>query len=265
MNKNILLISSVILGGMFLASPVLAATTISLSPASVSVTQGESFNLAIAINPQGVKNYTVKVELEYPTDLLEVKSFNFSQGWTALSQSGYDLIDNTNGLLIKTAGYPGGTPISASFGTVSFSAKKSGNGVIKLSSNSMALDAENQNVLSSSLTQVTVSIAAPTPVAPGPTYPDEEVEEVEEIEEVEEVEEAEEVEEIEKAETIEEDEEAVIAEEEEGRVEEPSFLAAIGNVITFGTGSVLIGIIVLFIALLIVCFIVKGIRLKKSI
>lgn len=260
MNKTILLISLVILGGMFLTGSVLAATTLSFSPASVSVTQGESFNLAITINPQGVKNYTVKVELDYPADLLEVKSFNFSQGWMALSQSGYDLIDNTNGILIKTAGYPGGTPISANFGTVSFSAKKSGSGVIKLSSNSMALDAENQNVLSSPLAQVAVSITAPAPiapgpVAPGPTYPDEGIEEIKEIDEAEEVDETE---------TIEEEEDVIIAEGEKDIVEEPSFLAAIGNVITFGTGNAFIGVIVSIIALLIVFFIVRGIRLGKS-
>lgn len=256
MNKTILLISSVILGGMFLTGSVWAATTISLSPASVSVTQGESFNLTIGVNPQGIKNYTVKVELEYPADLLEVKSFNFSSGWMALSQSGYDLIDNTNGLLIKTAGYPGGTPISVTFGTVSFSAKKSGNGVIKLSSNSMALDAENQNVLSSPLAQVAVSITAPAPIAPGPTYPDEETEEIEEVEGAEEIEEAETIEE--------EGEEVIIAKEEEEITEEPSFLAAIGNVITLGTGNAFIGVIVSIIALLILFFIVRGVRLRKS-
>lgn len=259
MNKNILLISLVILGGMFLTGSVLAATTISLSPASVSVTQGESFNLVIAVNPQGVKNYTVKVELEYPTDLLEVKSFSFSNGWMALSQTGYDLIDNTNGLLIKTAGYPGGIPTSATFGTVSFSAKKSGSGVIKLTSNSMALDAENENVLSSPLAQVTVSIAAPAPIAPGPTYPDEGTEEIKEIDEIDEIDEPDEIEEDE----ITEDEEDIIAEEEEP-AEEPSFLAAIGNVITFGTGNAFIGVIASIIALLILFFIVRGIRLRKS-
>jgi len=262
MNKTILLISSVILGGMFLTGSVLAATTISLSPTSVSVTQGESFNLVIAVNPQDVKNYTVKVELEYPTDLLEVKSFNFSSGWMALSQSGYDLIDNTNGILIKTAGYPGGLSSTATFGIISFSAKKAGSGVIKLSSNSLALDSENQNVLSSQLTQVAVSITAPEPVAPGPiapgpTYPDEEIEEVEEVDKADGIEEAE---------TIEEEEEVIIAEEEEEEQpeEQPSFLATIGNIITFGTGNASIGVIVSIIAFLILFFGIRRIRLRKS-
>jgi len=192
MNKNILLISLAILGGMFLTGSVLAATAISFSPANVNVTSGETFNMVVSVNPQEVKNYTVKTEIEFPADLLEVKSFSFGSNWMPLSQSGYDLIDNANGLLIKTAGYPGGIPISATFGTVSFSAKKSGNGVIKLGSNSMALDSENQDVLSSSLTQTAVSIVALTPVAPASeapslTYPDEEIgkEDLEEVETIE--------------------------------------------------------------------------------
>jgi len=259
MNKTILLISSVILGGMFLTGSVLAATTISLSPASVSVTQGENFNLVIAVNPQGIKNYTVKIELEYPAEFLEVKSFSFGSDWMAFPQAG-DLVDNTNGLLIKTAGYPGGLSSTATFGIISFSAKKAGSGVIKLSSNSLALDSENQNVLSSSLAQVAVSITAPEPVAPGPiapgpTYPDEEIEEVDEADGIEE------------AETIEEEEDEVIIaeeEEEEELEEEPSALAAIGNVITFGTGNVFIGIIVSLIAFLILFFGIRRIRLRKS-
>lgn len=256
MNKNILLISSVILGGIFLAGSVLAATTISFSPTNISIEEGENFNLIVSLNPQGVKNYTIKAEVDYPADLVEVKSFSFSNGWMALSQSGYDLVDNTNGLLIKTAGYPGGILTATTFGTIAFSAKKAGNGVIKLGSNSLALDSENQNVLSSSLAQVAVSIAAPAPIAPGPTYPDEETEEIEEVEEAEEIEEAETIEE--------EGEEVIIAEEEKEIVEEPSFLAAIGNVITFGTGNTFIGVIVSIVALLIIFFIVRGIRLRKS-
>jgi len=171
MNKNILIISSFVLGGMFLAASVFAAATISFSPVDVDVIRGESFDLIMAINPQGVESYTTKVELEYPADLLEVKSFSFGSDWMALSAQGYDLIDNTNGVLIKTAGYPGGLTSAVTFGTVSFLAKKSGSGVVKLGSNSMVLDAENENVLSDSLVQTIVGISAPVPIPTTPTTP----------------------------------------------------------------------------------------------
>lgn len=255
MTKKILIFSSVALGGMFLASSVLAATTISFSPTNINASPGETFNLTISLNPQGVRNYTVKAEVNYPADLLEVKSFSFSNGWMAIPQTGYDLIDNTNGLLIKAAGYPGGIPISASFGTISFSAKKAGSGTISLSNNSMTLGDSNQNLLTSPLAQASVRItaaAAPsipaTPTTPtAPTTPEEEPEE-------------------EITPPTEEGEEVITPEEEkpDETAKEPSFLAAIGNVITFGTGNAFIGVIVSIIALLIVFFIVRGIRLGRS-
>ena len=146
--------------GTFFATLASASTIISFTPVSVSARQGQAFTIAIGVNPQGVKNYTVKLELDYPADLLEVGSFVFAGTWMPLSQSGYDLIDNTNGVLIKTAGYPGGLSSATTFGTVSFYAKKSGSGIINLDSSSFALDANNQNVLASSSVQTAVAISS---------------------------------------------------------------------------------------------------------
>jgi len=149
------------LGMMVLAMPVFAATSFLLSPVNVNVTEGQNFSVVIAVDPQDVKNYTVKVELEYPADLVEVKSFTLGSDWMALSQSGYDLIDNTNGVLVKTAGYPGGLSSAATFGTVSFLAKKAGDGIIKIASDSFVLNEENENVLITPLTETFVAVASP--------------------------------------------------------------------------------------------------------
>lgn len=174
MRKSILTILLGAFGAMILVAPALAATSVSFTPVNVSARQGQSFTLTIGINPQGAKSYTAKTELHYPADLLEVKSFTFANGWTPLSQSGYDLTDNTNGVFIKTAGYPGGVSSPVTFGTVSFFAKKSGNGTIALSGNSFVLDANNQNVLAGASVQTAVAISAaatPTPTTPIPTTP----------------------------------------------------------------------------------------------
>lgn len=154
---------------MLAALPVFAGT-FSLSPANVSVKQGQSFNAVISLNPQGVKNYTAKIELKYPANLLEVKSFSFGDKWMPLSQTGYDLIDNVGGTMIKTAGYPGGSVSTVTFGTVSFVAKKSGNGTISVGSNSQIFDATNANVLSG-LSQISVAISTPIPAIAKPTSP----------------------------------------------------------------------------------------------
>jgi hypothetical protein len=114
-----------------------------------------------------LKNYTAKIELHYPADLLEVKSFTFAPSWMPLAQSGYDRLDNLNGVLIKTAGYPAGISAPTTFGTVSFRAKKNGTGLITLNRNSFAWDANSQNVLANVAVQTVVAVATPvTPVAP---------------------------------------------------------------------------------------------------
>ncbi len=253
MIKKILIFSSITLGGFLLVSSVWAATTISFSPTSINVSPGQNFNLVISLNPQGIRNYTVKAEVNYPADLLEVKSFSLSSGWMALSQTGYDLVDNTNGQLIKTAGYPAGIPTATTFGTITFSAKKAGQGIVSLSSNSMALDADNQNILTSPLAQASVKITAPSiPSVPpaAPAAPGEEEEVIEGAEE-----------EITPPASIVE-EEAIPSEEE--AVEQPSLLAAIGNIVTFGTGNIFIGIIISIIILLLIFFIIRGIHLARS-
>jgi len=171
MKKTLLTILLGAFGTMAIVAPALAVTSVSFTPVNVSVRQGQTFTLTIGVNPQGVKNYTTKTELRYPADLLEVKSFTFASGWTPLAQTGYDLTDNTSGVLIKTAGYPGGLSSATTFGTVSFLAKKSGNGTIALNSNSLALDANNENVIGSATVQTAVTISAPAPTPTTPKTP----------------------------------------------------------------------------------------------
>ena len=171
MKRKLLKITLTVLGAVVLTTSALAATNVSFSPTSIKVTSGQNFNVVVAVNPQGVNNYTAKIELDYPADILEVKSFSFGSNWMALSQAGYDLIDNTNGVLIKTAGYPGGLSSSATFGTVSFYAKKAGSGIIKVGNGALALDANNQNVISGS-SEVAFTVTAPTaPITSKPVTP----------------------------------------------------------------------------------------------
>ena len=237
MRKLLFTISLAALGVIVLAMPALAATTVSLSPVNISVTSGKNFNVVIAVNPQGASNYTEKIELDYPADLLQVKSFSLGSNWMALSQTGYDLIDNTNGKLIKTAGYPGGISSSATFGTVSFYAKKAGSGTIKLGNGSLALDANNQNVLSGT-PSVSVAITAPVSVPaekPAAETP---------------------------AETEQPAEQPI--EQPVAQAPQPSLLAAIGGILTLGTNSVWVGILAGLIILAIIVYVIYSLRKKKN-
>ncbi len=183
MKKIPSLIVTIILAAAVLGSPVLAATTVSLVPARVNAIPGQNFNVIVIANPQGLNNYVAKIDLAYPADLLEVRSFRFGNGWLPLNQPGYDLIDNSRGLMIKTAGFPGGVSTPLIFGTITFRAKKTGGGSIGLGNGSLLLDRNGQNVLVNLPTAVvairTPSIVPPRPAAepaPGidtPTTPEE--------------------------------------------------------------------------------------------
>jgi len=231
MKKYLITILLGAFGIMAIADPALAATSVSFTPVNASVRQGQTFTLTIGVNPQGVKNYTAKTELHYPADLLEVKSFTFANSWMPLAQPGYDLTDNANGVLVKTAGYPGGVSSEVTFGTVSFLAKKSGNGTITLNSgNSLALDANNQNVIAGASVQTAVAISAPSPTPTTPTTPTKPTKPTTPT-----------------TPTEEPTEEAPIAQEPTTApqpLSSQSFLAAIGSIITLGTNSVIVGLLV---------------------
>ena len=72
--KNKTLIFAAIVAFFVLAATASAMTTVSLSPVSVSVEEGQTFNLAVSVNSQIVKSYMVKLEIKFPADILEVES-----------------------------------------------------------------------------------------------------------------------------------------------------------------------------------------------
>ncbi len=238
--KILLTITLATLGTLVLAIPTLAATTVSLSPASVSVKSGQSFNISVAINPQGTNNYVEKVVLNYPANLLQVNSFTLGSAWMALTQSGYDLIDNTNGVLIKSAGYPAGFSSATIFGTVSFYAKKAGSGTITIGNNSLAFEVNSQSALSGA--PVSFTITAPAITAPKPAVPSSAETPVAPVEQP----------------TTEQPIEQPIT-----QAPQPSLLAAIGSVLMFGTGSVWLGILVGLIILAIIVYVIYALIQRK--
>ena len=253
MKKTLLIILLGAFGIMVFIVPALATTSVSFTPVNMNVRQGQTFILTIGVNPQGVKNYTIKTELRYPADLLEVKSFTFANGWMPLSQPGYDLIDNANGVFIKTAGYPGGVSSAIIFGTASFLAKKSGNGIITLNNNSLALDAGNQNVLTGASAQTAVTISAPVSTKTIPKTPTTPVVPTTSVSESKK----------EKPTVLEEkpivqpivQEQITVLPPTESR----SLLASLGSVITLGTNSIIVGILVIVIILALVGYVIYAI------
>ena len=129
------------------ALPVLAnAATFTFSPASATLVPGQTLSVKVYAAPAaGEKIYTSKLASTFPANLASVISFTQASNWMSLVQPGYDALDNTNGSLIKTAGYAGGLTESKLFGTFVFKAKKAGVIKFNVTNDSLMLDQSNAN------------------------------------------------------------------------------------------------------------------------
>ena len=164
MKKYIISIFAIMLG-VSMTSSAIASTNLTLVPNTVNVVAGQKVDLVIYANSNGIKNGIVKVEVSYPVNLLGVSSFVQSPTWMSNTESGYDSIDNTNGLLIKTAGYPRGFISTVPFGTITFIAKEAGVATVKVTNGSIALDASGRNAFSGnsqSVINITTAIGTVT-------------------------------------------------------------------------------------------------------
>lgn len=151
---------------LFVAVPAYAAT-ITLSPMTISVVKGQNVSIVIHVDPTGSKLYTVKSSVSFPASLLEMTSFTQSASWVPLSMTGYDSVDNSNGVVVKTAGYPSGFSNVTTFGTLVFRAKESGTAIISVANVSFAYDAQSKNTLSGTQGSAVVTVTAPV-IAPAP-------------------------------------------------------------------------------------------------
>lgn len=152
----------------------LAATGVTVTPATVTVAAGQTFTATITVSPGSGKIYTGKVILSYPSELVSVAGFNFTSGLLPLTQPGYDSGDTypqTTGTFIKTAGFTGGLSASKALGIVTFKALKSGTGTIAVMNGTLALNGQNQNDFDGVYKTVAVTVLAPVVVTTPPSEP----------------------------------------------------------------------------------------------
>jgi len=160
--KKLLFLVALFLG--IIVSGTVMASSVSLYPTSKTMTNRESFTATVSVNPAGEKIYSVKVILNYPANKVEVTGFNFGDGWMS-GFSPEDIIDNVNGVVIKTAGYPGGLADIKNLGTISFKSNESGSGLVSVSNGSMLLNGQNSNSLDlANLAKISLVINEPVAV-----------------------------------------------------------------------------------------------------
>ncbi len=164
--KSFLLLAF-IFGFVALTPSVCLASSFIFQNKVITVPVGQSFSVPIAIDPAGDAQYTVRLSAEFSTDEIEVLSFLFDPDWMVVSQPSYDLEDNENGKLIKTAGFPSGFTNSENFGTITFIAKQAGESIITVGSEAFILNVKSESSLQSRpqvrliVTQATTSLQEP--------------------------------------------------------------------------------------------------------
>ncbi|MDO8552222.1 MAG: cohesin domain-containing protein [bacterium] len=161
------ILSAITLSALLLPAAAMASS-VTLAPATVATVAGNTFSVTVGVNPTSGKAYTVRANLSFDPAVLTLTGFSFASKWMPLSQSGYDTEDNTNGVMAKTGGYPGGVTSATVLGTATFRAKKNGTATISATSESLILDANNQNAVAGSQGSVAVTISAAS-TAPAPT------------------------------------------------------------------------------------------------
>jgi hypothetical protein len=136
---------------------VASAATITIDPEKINVIQGEDLVVSFVVSPENGENtYTTRLALEYPKDLLEVKSFTYAPEWIPVVREKYDFDNKEKGLIMKTAGFPKGFNESKVFGTITFSVKGEGTGAIRTKEDSFVLNARNENVLRGYFREISV-------------------------------------------------------------------------------------------------------------
>lgn len=157
-------------GALYPAS-VSAATSFSFSPTTVRVHEGQTVTVTLAADPAGTKNYTVKASITFPADLVSVSAWNFGSEWLPLKQPGYDSLDNAAGTMVRTAGFPNGFSDKTTFGTATFTVKKTGTGTITFAGEQLALDENNDNTYGGG-NSVTLVVEGRQTVLPEPAETD---------------------------------------------------------------------------------------------
>jgi len=139
-----------------------AVTTATLVPSATQVAPGATLQVRVTLDPASTVNYAEKVALIYPADLLEATGFTFAPTWVALTQPGYDSIDNINGVMYKSAGYPAGFNSATLYGTASFRAKGVGTAKIGLGSDSVSYEKSASSTITGNNSVVTITAVPAT-------------------------------------------------------------------------------------------------------
>ena len=162
MKKIFPLILAVYILSVSLTADAAGTASLSFSPSGGNYKVGDKFTVSIFANSSGGQVDTVRANVRFSSDLVEVQSFSMSSSFTL--SSGGNSIDNNSGSLSYGGGIPGGTTSSRTlFGTANFRVKKAGQLNLTLSSDSLVLS-DGENIFDGKSPSAVFTFAEPVPV-----------------------------------------------------------------------------------------------------
>ncbi len=126
----------ILLPGVSLAE---GTASLSISSASQTYNVGQTFQATVSVKAGGKTFDSVRLQMSYPPNMLEVEGFSFGKSFKFTSpDNGFD---NASGQLSYGGGIPGGTSQDENFGTIFFKVKKEGQANVAIKPASLVLSA----------------------------------------------------------------------------------------------------------------------------
>ncbi|RLC36579.1 hypothetical protein DRH29_04285 [candidate division Kazan bacterium] len=251
----------IFVAALFLLVPfVVNAASVVMSPTEISIEPEETFAITLTANPGVSTVYTTGVNISFDADVVEVTGFSFSSNWVEVKQSGYDVVDNESGVLVKTAGYPGGFSSPKVFGVVTLRSKSEGDAEFNLTNESLMLDETSSDIYVAASEGRSASIYV-SPVE----EPQTEDTVVEEPVYEENAADKETIQEVPEFATTTAPEQTTTTEEMDTEPQPQStFIAAVFKIITFGTGNNWVGLGFLIVIATVTYILVRKARKTKK-
>lgn len=148
MTKNKLKFNIIFLSFIFtllFASNVQASGFV-LSDNEINVKKGNVVSVDVYLSLDET-SYTFSFSMSFDKKILKVENWKGEEGLMNILVPDYDLIDNSNGEIIKTAGFPGGANGLKKIGIITFVAKEDGKANFTVNEKSFILNENGENIL----------------------------------------------------------------------------------------------------------------------
>ncbi len=154
--KKILLLASVAVA-LLMSCVTLAASSASLqfSGAQSTYTLSQHVIVNVLVNPNGATYDTVRTDITFPANLLSVQRVAINPAFSIASPE--NSYNNDLGTISYGAGIPGGNDKPATFATITFGIKKTGNATVTIDPASLVL-ANGENIFSGKSSQISFNI-----------------------------------------------------------------------------------------------------------